>query len=128
MTRNAVSILTLSGVRKLGPHLRGAARWRIRNRGKSEANARAQLDLPVAASLLLRRAATQIAETRRAFEESHVKVAKRIQPLIVVQNVSEHALEFQADALRHPEVLLDAEVHIPVGQASEYARAAVPVI
>ena len=93
-----------------------------------EANASAQLDLPVAAGLRLRRAVTQRAEGGRAFEQSRFGVGQRILLLIVVQSVSEHALEFQADALRHPEVLLDTEVHIPVTEATDNARAAVPVI
>ena len=51
-----------------------------------------------------------------------------IGPLIMVQNVSEDALEFQVDALRHSDALLDAEVHIPVGQPTENSGAAIPGI
>jgi hypothetical protein len=46
----------------------------------------------------------------------------------MLENISEHALKFQANALRHVDILPDAEVHIPVGQANKIAIAAVPGI
>jgi hypothetical protein len=46
----------------------------------------------------------------------------------MVKDVTEDALEFNANALRHQDVLLDAEVQIPVGQAAETASAAILVI
>ena len=48
-----------------------------------------------------------------------------IEPLIMVQDVSEDALDFYANALRYSDILLDAEVHIPVGQATDTASAAI---
>ena len=55
-------------------------------------------------------------------EETEVVIG----PLIVVEDVSEDALEFQVDALRHPDTLLDAEVHVPVRQPTENSSAAIP--
>src|SRR5579863_62674 len=95
---------------------------------KLEANASAQFDLPIAARLLLRRSVVQSAEAGRAFEESRLGIDERVLPLVMVQDVGEHALKLQTDALRHPEVLLDTEVHIPVGQAIDNACSAVPII
>ena len=46
----------------------------------------------------------------------------------MVQNVREDTLKFQANALRYSDALLDAEVHIPVWQPSEGAKAAVASI
>ena len=49
-------------------------------------------------------------------------------PLIMVENVSEDALEFQVDALRHSDALLNTEVHIPIGQPTENSSATVPAV
>ena len=47
-----------------------------------------------------------------------------IQQLVVVQNIDEIDRGLDTEALCHSDVLLDAEVHVPVGQPSELAEAA----
>src|SRR5579863_3233565 len=46
----------------------------------------------------------------------------------MIENVGKDALNFQANALRYPEILPHAEVHIPIGQSRETAEAAVLVV
>ena len=52
----------------------------------------------------------------------------RIAKLHVVQNIQEEELEFGAYPFRDPEVLSHAEVHIPVRQATNWSRTAIPGI
>jgi len=46
-------------------------------------------------------------------------VQKRIELLVVVEHVHEGNLSFRFKPLRQLQVLLDAQVHVPVGQSTE---------
>jgi hypothetical protein len=89
---------------------REAPRRDASNAFKLEADAETDLDLPVASWFLLRRAPTQLTETTsgEAGPKPDSEKAVRVQKLIVVENVSEDALQFQANALRHFDILPDA--------------------
>jgi hypothetical protein len=84
-----------------------------------KANPQAQFDIS-------RLSLAKSSERTKALDVVETKVI--IGPLIMVDHVSEDALEFQADAFRYTDILLDAEIHIPVGQPTEYSSAAVPGI
>src|ERR1700722_13444999 len=86
---------------------------------KLEANAQAQLDVS-------RLSLSQRSESTKAAGVVETQVV--IGPLVMIENVSEDALEFQVDALRHSDAILDAEVHIPVGQPTEDSSATVPAV
>ena len=107
-------------------HSEATRRVSPRTFSKLEANTGADFYLPVAAGLLLRRA-TESAESGRP-EQPHGVGAHWIQPLVMVEHVSEHTLKLQANAFRYHNVLSDAEIQIPVRQAKEIAVAAVLVI
>ena len=63
-----------------------------------EANASAEFDLPIAADELCLRRAQHDPETGgKAHGQTHW-----IQPLVMVENISEHTLKFQANAFRYP--------------------------
>jgi len=91
--------------------------------GRLEAKAKAEFDV---SRLSLAIKSRIVSESTKAAVVVQTKVV--IGPLIVVQNVSEDALELQVDAFRHSDALLNAEVHIPVGQATQDSRAAIPGI
>ena len=88
-----------------------------------EADAKAQFDVSRLALATVRAEASESTEAAVVVETKEV-----VGPLVMVEHVGEDALEFQADALGHPDVLLDAEVHIPEVQGVENSIAAVPVI
>src|SRR5579864_6585387 len=91
-----------------------------------EANANTYLNLPVAAWFFLRRPPNQFTETRETGWQSGSESGPDcVQPLIVIKNVSDDSLKLEADVLRHSEVLCDAQVKVPVGQARDAAVAAV---
>src|SRR5208282_1995864 len=84
-----------------------------------EADASAQFDVT-------RLALAQGSESAKAAGVVETEVV--VGPLIVVDDVSEDALELQANAFRYPDVLLNAGVNVPVGQAIENSGAAIPGI
>ena len=88
-----------------------------------EADAEPQLNVP-------RRSFSSQSTESAAARISSVEQPKTgwIEPLIVIEHVRKNSLELQIDALRYPDDLLDAEVHIPVGQAIENACATIPAI
>src|SRR5580704_12347585 len=103
--------------KKQRPHLGRCGREKVTSQLQLEANASADLDLPVAAELFLRRAG-QSAESGASKKP---RGANRVEPLVMVKDVSEDTLEFQANAFRHDNILPDAEVHVPVRQAKDVA-------
>ena len=51
-----------------------------------------------------------------------------VRKLVVVQNIGKDRLNFGADALRNSHVLPQAQIHVPVWQATQNAEAAILVI
>src|ERR1039457_1966257 len=74
---------------------------------KLEAHAETDLDLPVASWFLRRRAPAHITETTsgEAGPKPDSEKVVRVQKLIVVEKVSEVGSQFQANALRHFDIL-----------------------
>src|SRR5690348_6574325 len=57
-----------------------------------------------------------------------LQIEQWIEELHVVQHVGKDHLKFGVHTLGDEELLLEAEVHVPVGQSSERANAASPVV